>query len=155
MQCILKKMIASKQRNSKIIYCIMETSNMDRESSLLNAPTCIFVYTELKSRYGILHLGLLVSFALLNVAEKCWSSQPDVLIYICCCYDAVCISQPSHISFPAYSVFCVLPSVTMSSVRRSKAMPTDGPTAKFLYTILKQLDLKSVSPFPPQRDIRP
>lgn len=30
------------------------------------------------------------------------------------------------------------------SVRRSKAMPTDGPTAKFLYTIIKQLDLKSV-----------
>lgn len=32
------------------------------------------------------------------------------------------------------------------SVRRSKAMPTDGPTAKFLYTIIKQLDLKSVPP---------
>ncbi|OJJ86778.1 uncharacterized protein ASPGLDRAFT_23930 [Aspergillus glaucus CBS 516.65] len=30
------------------------------------------------------------------------------------------------------------------SVRRSKAMPTDGPTAKFLYTIIKQLDLKSI-----------
>ncbi|GFF35271.1 hypothetical protein IFM61606_02844 [Aspergillus udagawae] len=33
----------------------------------------------------------------------------------------------------------------MATVRRSKAMPTDGPTAKFLYTIIKQLDLKSVS----------
>ncbi|RHZ65672.1 uncharacterized protein CDV56_108201 [Aspergillus thermomutatus] len=33
----------------------------------------------------------------------------------------------------------------MTTVRRSKAMPTDGPTAKFLYTIIKQLDLKSVS----------
>ncbi|GAB1211554.1 hypothetical protein ATERTT37_000677 [Aspergillus terreus] len=32
----------------------------------------------------------------------------------------------------------------MSTVRRSKAMPTDGPTAKFLYTIIKQLDLKSI-----------
>ncbi|PWY86899.1 hypothetical protein BO70DRAFT_333515 [Aspergillus heteromorphus CBS 117.55] len=30
------------------------------------------------------------------------------------------------------------------SARRSKAMPTDGPTAKFLYTIIKQLDLKSI-----------
>ncbi|OJJ43239.1 hypothetical protein ASPZODRAFT_146262 [Penicilliopsis zonata CBS 506.65] len=29
-------------------------------------------------------------------------------------------------------------------VRRSKAMPTDGPTARFLYTIIKQLDLKSI-----------
>lgn len=33
----------------------------------------------------------------------------------------------------------------MTTVRRSKAMPTDGPTVKFLYTIIKQLDLKSVS----------
>ncbi|KAL4889942.1 hypothetical protein BDV59DRAFT_204751 [Aspergillus ambiguus] len=32
----------------------------------------------------------------------------------------------------------------MSTVRRSKAMPTDGPTAKFLYAIIKQLDLKSI-----------
>ncbi|KAK9590635.1 hypothetical protein V6Z92_003731 [Aspergillus fumigatus] len=32
----------------------------------------------------------------------------------------------------------------MSTVRRSKAMPTDSPTAKFLYTIIKQLDLKSI-----------
>ncbi|RHZ72353.1 hypothetical protein CDV55_105384 [Aspergillus turcosus] len=32
----------------------------------------------------------------------------------------------------------------MTTVRRSKAMPTDGPTAKFLYTIIKQLDLKSI-----------
>ncbi|KAE8381082.1 hypothetical protein BDV26DRAFT_289782 [Aspergillus bertholletiae] len=32
----------------------------------------------------------------------------------------------------------------MSTVRRSKAMPTDGPTVKFLYTIIKQLDLKSI-----------
>ncbi|KAL3461120.1 hypothetical protein BJX64DRAFT_289688 [Aspergillus heterothallicus] len=29
-------------------------------------------------------------------------------------------------------------------VRRSKTMPTDSPTAKFLYTILKQLDLKGI-----------
>lgn len=33
--------------------------------------------------------------------------------------------------------------------RRGRAMPTDGPTAKFLYTIIKQLDLKSVSEFRP------
>ena len=39
----------------------------------------------------------------------------------------------------------------MSTVRRSKAMPTDGPTAKFLYTILKQLDLKSVSILSPTK----
>ncbi|KAE8356633.1 hypothetical protein BDV28DRAFT_144958 [Aspergillus coremiiformis] len=32
----------------------------------------------------------------------------------------------------------------MSTPRRSKAMPTDGPTVKFLYTIIKQLDLKSI-----------
>lgn len=32
-----------------------------------------------------------------------------------------------------------------TGMRRSKAMPTDGPTAKFLYAIIKQLDLKSVS----------
>ncbi|KAL4763507.1 uncharacterized protein BDW70DRAFT_157921 [Aspergillus foveolatus] len=29
-------------------------------------------------------------------------------------------------------------------VRRSKAMPIDSPTAKFLYTIIKQLDLKGI-----------
>ncbi|PKY04732.1 hypothetical protein P168DRAFT_317782 [Aspergillus campestris IBT 28561] len=28
--------------------------------------------------------------------------------------------------------------------RRGKAMPTDGPTPKFLYTIIKQLDLRSI-----------
>ncbi|KAL2868729.1 uncharacterized protein BJX67DRAFT_379680 [Aspergillus lucknowensis] len=33
---------------------------------------------------------------------------------------------------------------TPSVVRRSKTMPTDSPTAKFLYTILKQLDLKGI-----------
>ncbi|KAK2746197.1 hypothetical protein FQN57_003319 [Myotisia sp. PD_48] len=33
----------------------------------------------------------------------------------------------------------------MSAVKRSKTMPADGQTAKFLYTILKQLDLKIVS----------
>ncbi|KAK2766232.1 hypothetical protein FQN54_007748 [Arachnomyces sp. PD_36] len=32
----------------------------------------------------------------------------------------------------------------MASLRRSKTMPADGQTAKFLYTILKQLDMKSV-----------
>ena len=32
----------------------------------------------------------------------------------------------------------------MASLKRSKTMPADGQTAKFLYTILKQLDLKSV-----------
>ncbi|RMJ27905.1 hypothetical protein PHISP_01248 [Aspergillus sp. HF37] len=31
-----------------------------------------------------------------------------------------------------------------TGMRRSKAMPTDGPTAKFLYAIIKQLDLKSI-----------
>jgi len=33
-------------------------------------------------------------------------------------------------------------------VRRSKTMPTDSPSAKFLYTIIKQLDLKGVSTHP-------
>ncbi|KAL1959474.1 hypothetical protein VTO42DRAFT_1919 [Malbranchea cinnamomea] len=32
----------------------------------------------------------------------------------------------------------------MATVKRSKTMPADGQTAKFLYTILKQLDLKSI-----------
>ncbi|KAH8431920.1 uncharacterized protein LDX57_009569 [Aspergillus melleus] len=32
----------------------------------------------------------------------------------------------------------------MSTTRRSRAMPTDGPTVKFLYTIIKQLDLKAI-----------
>ncbi|KAJ9405895.1 hypothetical protein DTO045G8_6406 [Paecilomyces variotii] len=32
-----------------------------------------------------------------------------------------------------------------TGLRRSKTMPADGQTAKFLYTIIKQLDLKSVS----------
>ncbi|KAJ0421968.1 hypothetical protein BJY00DRAFT_311679 [Aspergillus carlsbadensis] len=33
---------------------------------------------------------------------------------------------------------------TPTVVRRSKTMPIDSPTAKFLYTILKQLDLKGI-----------
>jgi hypothetical protein len=37
------------------------------------------------------------------------------------------------------------PTPTPTVVRRSKTMPIDSPTAKFLYTILKQLDLKGVS----------
>ncbi|OJD27633.1 hypothetical protein ACJ73_00966 [Blastomyces percursus] len=32
----------------------------------------------------------------------------------------------------------------MASLKRSKTMPADGHTARFLYTILKQLDLKSI-----------
>ncbi|PGH33817.1 hypothetical protein GX50_03386 [[Emmonsia] crescens] len=32
----------------------------------------------------------------------------------------------------------------MASLKRSKTMPADGQTAKFLYTILKQLDLKLI-----------
>ncbi|EFE37410.1 hypothetical protein TRV_07943 [Trichophyton verrucosum HKI 0517] len=32
----------------------------------------------------------------------------------------------------------------MATVKRSKTMPADGQTTKFLYTILKQLDLKSL-----------
>ena len=40
------------------------------------------------------------------------------------------------------------------SIRRSKAMPTDGPTAKFLYTIIKQLDLKSVCFHPAMQTVR-
>ena len=32
----------------------------------------------------------------------------------------------------------------LASLRKSKGMPTDAATCKFLYTILKQLDLKSV-----------
>ena len=38
----------------------------------------------------------------------------------------------------------IYPTVKLASLRRSKMMPTDGATAKFLYTILKQLDHKSV-----------
>lgn len=34
----------------------------------------------------------------------------------------------------------------MASLRRNKAIGTDGTTPKFLYAILKQLDLKSVKP---------
>lgn len=34
----------------------------------------------------------------------------------------------------------------MASLRRNKNLATDGATPKFLYTILKQLDLKSVIP---------
>ncbi|KAL2004822.1 hypothetical protein VTN00DRAFT_3095 [Thermoascus crustaceus] len=32
----------------------------------------------------------------------------------------------------------------MASLRRSKTMPGDGQTSKFLYTIIKQLDLKTI-----------
>ncbi|PGH17707.1 hypothetical protein AJ80_04715 [Polytolypa hystricis UAMH7299] len=32
----------------------------------------------------------------------------------------------------------------MASLKRSKTLPADGQTAKFLYTIIKQLDLKSI-----------
>ncbi|KAM5456401.1 hypothetical protein MaudCBS49596_001424 [Microsporum audouinii] len=32
----------------------------------------------------------------------------------------------------------------MAAIKRSKTMPADGQTTKFLYTILKQLDLKSI-----------
>jgi hypothetical protein len=38
----------------------------------------------------------------------------------------------------------------MATLKRSKTMPADGQTAKFLYTILKQLDLKSVRIAPEQ-----
>lgn len=42
-----------------------------------------------------------------------------------------------------------IPATAMSTgCRRGKAMPTDSPAAKFLYTIIKQLDLKSVSLMP-------
>ena len=33
----------------------------------------------------------------------------------------------------------------MASLRRTRTMPTDGAISKFLYVIMKQLDLKSVS----------
>ncbi|KAL2821773.1 hypothetical protein BDW59DRAFT_164111 [Aspergillus cavernicola] len=33
---------------------------------------------------------------------------------------------------------------TLTAGRRSKTMPTDSPAAKFLYTIIKQLDLKGI-----------
>ena len=60
--------------------------------------------------------------------------------------------QPSHIFISStHTVYSASISITMSTVRRSKAMPTDGPTAKFLYTILKQLDLKSVSILSPTK----
>lgn len=53
------------------------------------------------------------------------------------------LSSPSPT--PLFGFICFLVFICSMSVRRSKAMPTDGPTAKFLYTIIKQLDLKSVS----------
>lgn len=47
--------------------------------------------------------------------------------------------------------------VSMASLKRSKTLPADGQTTKFLYTILKQLDLKSVSsitfPLPPPESL--
>ncbi|KAL4782501.1 hypothetical protein BJX76DRAFT_369125 [Aspergillus varians] len=36
------------------------------------------------------------------------------------------------------------PAPTTPSIPRSKSMPTDSPTAKFLYAIIKQLDLKGI-----------
>ncbi|KMU73902.1 hypothetical protein CISG_03880 [Coccidioides immitis RMSCC 3703] len=33
----------------------------------------------------------------------------------------------------------------MTTLKRSKTLPADGQTTKFLYTILKQLDLKSAA----------
>ena len=49
-------------------------------------------------------------------------------------------SQHTRLALPSFGHIL---NCTMS-IRRSKTMPTDGPTAKFLYTIIKQLDLKSV-----------
>lgn len=69
---------------------------------------------------------------------------------------AVCAAKILHhlvliSSFTASARFQVtalgyysLASIKLASLRRSKTMPTDGATGKFLYTILKQLDLKSV-----------
>lgn len=53
-------------------------------------------------------------------------------------------TQSAKLSYCFLTSFLTVAFFTMSTVRRSKAMPTDGPTAKFLYTIIKQLDLKSV-----------
>ena len=36
-------------------------------------------------------------------------------------------------------------SSEMASLKRSRTLPTDGHVAHFLYTIIKQLDLKNVS----------
>lgn len=41
-----------------------------------------------------------------------------------------------------------LVTATMSTSRRNKALPTEGQTARFLYAILKQLDLRPVSSVP-------
>lgn len=57
------------------------------------------------------------------------------------------IPAHQHVQKCVYSLIQLqyqLPSSFTMSIRRSKTMPTDGPTAKFLYTIIKQLDLKSV-----------
>ena len=65
--------------------------------------------------------------------------------------------QSYHISIPenldSFAMSLKDPSSTSGKepapappiVRRSKTMPTDSPSAKFLYTIIKQLDLKGVS----------
>ncbi|RAL02427.1 uncharacterized protein BO80DRAFT_443737 [Aspergillus ibericus CBS 121593] len=46
-----------------------------------------------------------------------------------------------HMTTPTTSPSTQTPPTTP---RRSRAMPIDGPTVKFLYTIIKQLDLKSI-----------
>ena len=46
--------------------------------------------------------------------------------------------------FQAHTYHPIFKTLKMASLRRTRTMPTDGAIAKFLYTILKQLDLKSV-----------
>ncbi|PWY94929.1 hypothetical protein BO94DRAFT_530825 [Aspergillus sclerotioniger CBS 115572] len=49
-----------------------------------------------------------------------------------------------HMSTPMSTPTTSPTQTPLTSPRRSRALPTDGPTVRFLYTIIKQLDLKSV-----------
>lgn len=129
------------------------TSDVDGESPLLNdANLHLCLYRIQKQIYGMLHLGILVSFVLHACGRKMLvltARHSDIYMLL---LRGLC-SSINHLtsSFPAHKVSSASISITMSTVRRSKAMPTDGPTAKFLYTILKQLDLKSVSILSPTK----
>lgn len=87
-----------------------------------------------------------------SVDGKCSSALRDTKLYRAATRAGVHLFHSSQIlSFWHIQHFhhflCLFDAFTlirMSSIRRSKTMPTDGPTAKFLYTIIKQLDLKSV-----------
>ena len=85
------------------------TSNVDGESPLLNAANLhLCLYRVQKQIHGMLHFEPLVSFVLHACSRKCWSSQPDILIYICCCYgDCAVPPTISHLHFQhTHSIQC-------------------------------------------------